>query len=178
MTPASYRAGGTGATIVYTVVDSPLGALLVAATDRGLCKIDIGDDATALETALACEFHHAELERDDEALIALVTDVLARIEGRAPAGDLPIDVQGTAFQRRVWEELQRIPLGQTRTYGEVAAAIGAPRASRAVVVPCHRVVPATGGVGNYGLGPDRKRHLLEHEGAMPGDRPAASLSGA
>jgi AraC family transcriptional regulator of adaptative response/methylated-DNA-[protein]-cysteine methyltransferase len=178
MTPASYRSGGAGATIVYTVAASPLGALLVAATDRGLCKVDVGDDGPALEAALAREFHRAELRRDDEALTGLVTDVLARIEGRTPAGDLPLDVQGTAFQRRVWEELQRIPLGQTRTYGEVAAAIGSPGASRAVgsacganpvpvVVPCHRVVPATGGVGNYGLGPARKRRLLAQEGATP-----------
>ena len=188
MTPASYRAGGAGATIVYTVVDSPLGALLVAATERGLCKIDIGDDGSDLEAGLAREFHRADLRRDDEALTALVADVLARIEGRAPAGDLPLDVQGTAFQRRVWEELQRIPVGETRTYGDVAAAIGAPRASRAVgsacganpvpvVVPCHRVLPSTGGVGNYGLGPARKRHLLEQEGALPDEQPAASLSG-
>jgi AraC family transcriptional regulator of adaptative response/methylated-DNA-[protein]-cysteine methyltransferase len=178
MTPASYRAGGAGATVVYTVADSPLGALLVAATDRGLCKIDIGDDGAELEDALAREFHRADLRRDDDALAGLVTDVLARIEGRPPAGDLPLDVQGTAFQRQVWEELRRIPIGQTRTYGEVAAAIGAPRASRAVgsacganpvpvVVPCHRVVPAAGGLGNYGLGPARKRQLLEQEGVDP-----------
>ncbi len=185
MTPASYRAGGAGATIVYTVTGSPLGALLVAATDRGLCKIDIGDDGDELERSLASEFHRAELCRDDDALSGIVADVLARINGRAPAGDLPLDVRGTAFQRRVWEELQRIPLGETRTYGDVAAAIGAPRASRAVgsacganpvpvVVPCHRVVPATGGVGNYGLGPDRKRHLLEQEAAAPAGAPGVT----
>ena len=176
MTPASYRAGGAGATIVYTVADSPLGALLVAATERGLCKVDVGDDATTLEARLAREFHRAARQRDDDALAPLVDAVLARIDGRAPPPDVPLDVRGTAFQRRVWEELRRIPLGETRTYGEIAAAIGAPGASRAVgsacganpvpvVVPCHRVVPASGGIGNYGLGPDRKRRLLEHEGA-------------
>ncbi len=178
MTPASYRAGGAGATVVYTIAPSPLGALLVATTDRGLCKVDIGDDEPTLEAALAREFHQAVRKRDDEGLASLVEVVLARIEGRAPARDLPLDVRGTAFQRRVWEELRRIPLGETRTYGEVAAAIGAPGASRAVgsacganpvpvVVPCHRVVPASGGVGNYGLGPARKRTLLEREGASP-----------
>jgi len=179
MTPASYRAGGAGATIAYTVADSPLGALLVAATERGLCKIDIGDDATRLESDLAREFHQAVLVRDDAGLATVVEDVVGRIDGRHPGASLPLDVRGTAFQRRVWEELRRIPVGQTRTYGQVAAAVGAPGASRAVgtacganpvpvVVPCHRVVPASGGIGNYGLGPARKRHLLEVEGAEPG----------
>jgi AraC family transcriptional regulator, regulatory protein of adaptative response / methylated-DNA-[protein]-cysteine methyltransferase len=183
MTPASYQAGGAGATITYTVADSPLGALLVGATDRGLCKIDIGDDAEELEASLAREFHGAALVRDDAGLAAVVDDVVGRIDGRQPAGSLPLDVRGTAFQRRVWEELRRIPVGQTRTYGEVAAAVGAPRASRAVgsacganpvpvVVPCHRVVPASGGIGNYGLGPARKRRLLEVEGAEAGVSPA------
>jgi AraC family transcriptional regulator of adaptative response/methylated-DNA-[protein]-cysteine methyltransferase len=189
MTPASYRAGGAGATILYTVTASPLGALLVAITERGLCKVDIGDDPEDLEAGLTREFHRAELHRDDDALTAVVADVLARIEGRAPDHELPIDVQGTAFQRRVWEELRRIPLGKTRTYGDVAASIGSPGASRAVgsacganpvpvVVPCHRVVPATGGVGNYGLGPHRKRRLLEREGAMPGDADGDGDGGA
>ena len=180
MTPASYKAGGAGATIVYTVTDSPLGALLVAATDRGLCKVDIGSQASGLEARLAREFHGATRVRDDEVLAPLVEDVLARIDGRGPAREVPLDVRGTAFQRRVWEELRRIPLGETRTYGDVAVAIGEPGASRAVgsacganpvpvVVPCHRVVPASGGIGNYGLGPDRKRRLLEREGATAAD---------
>ena len=176
MTPASYKAGGAGATIAYAVADSPLGAVLVAATERGLCKIDVGDDASALAADLAEEFHRARLVRDDAGLAAIVEDVVGRIDGRDPVGNLPLDVLGTAFQRRVWEELRRIPVGEVRTYGEVAAAVGSPGASRAVgsacganpvpvVVPCHRVVPAAGGVGNYGLGPHRKRRLLEAEGA-------------
>ena len=180
MTPASYRAGGAGATITFTVTDSPLGALLVAVTDRGLCKVDLADDAIAAEWALSNEFHQAVICRDDEALAPIVTEVLGRIDGHKPDRALPLDVRGTAFQRRVWEELQRIPLGETRTYGEIAAAIDAPGASRAVgsacganpvpvVIPCHRVLPASGGVGNYGLGPHRKQQLLEHEGAAPGD---------
>jgi AraC family transcriptional regulator of adaptative response/methylated-DNA-[protein]-cysteine methyltransferase len=180
MTPASYRAGGAGATITFTVTDSPLGALLIAVTERGLCKVDLADDAITAEWALTNEFHQAEIRRDDDALAPIVAEVLARIDGHQPARELPLDVRGTAFQRRVWEELQRIPLGETRTYGEIAAAIDAPRASRAVgsacganpvpvVVPCHRVVPASGGIGNYGLGPRRKQRLLEHEGGTPSD---------
>jgi AraC family transcriptional regulator of adaptative response/methylated-DNA-[protein]-cysteine methyltransferase len=180
MTPASYRAGGAGTTITFTVTDSPLGALLIAVTDRGLCKVDLADDAITAEWALTNEFHQAEIRRDDDALAPIVVEVLARIDGHKPARELPLDVRGTAFQRRVWEELQQIPLGETRTYGEIAAAIDAPRASRAVgsacganpvpvVVPCHRVVPASGGIGNYGLGPRRKQRLLEHEGATPSD---------
>ncbi len=180
MTPASYRAGGAGATITFTVTDSPLGALLIAVTERGLCKVDLADDAITAEWALTNEFHQAKIRRDDDALAPIVAEVLARIDGRKPARELPLDVRGTAFQRRVWEELQQIPLGETRTYGEIAAAIDAPRASRAVgsacganpvpvVVPCHRVVPASGGIGNYGLGPRRKQRLLEHEGATPSD---------
>jgi AraC family transcriptional regulator of adaptative response/methylated-DNA-[protein]-cysteine methyltransferase len=180
MTPASYRAGGAGATITFTVTDSPLGALLVAATERGLCKIGIADDAITAEWALTREFHQADIRRDDDALAPVVAEVLARIDGHRPARELPLDVRGTAFQRRVWEELRRIPLGETRTYGDIAAAIDAPSASRAVgsacganpvpvVVPCHRVLPATGGIGNYGLGPRRKQRLLEQEGAVPRD---------
>ena len=178
MTPASYKAGGAGTTVVYTVVGTPLGALLVAATERGLCQVNLGDDEPGLVGRLEHEFHSAELVRDDGALGGLVDEVMARVEGRAPSVDLPLDIQGTAFQRAVWEELRRIPLGETRTYGEVAAAIGSPKAVRAVgtacgknpvavVVPCHRVLPASGGVGNYGCGPERKRELLKREGALP-----------
>ena len=178
MTPASYRAGGAGTTVLFTVADTSLGSLLVAVTDRGLCKIDLADDARSVEESLHHEFHAADIRREDDALAPIVDDVVDRIDGRVPTRDLPLDVQGTAFQRRVWEELRRIPLGETRTYGEVAAAIGAPGASRAVgsacganpvpvVVPCHRVVPASGGIGSYGLGPDRKRRLLEREAATP-----------
>jgi len=177
MTPASYKAGGAGARVLYTVSDTTLGSLLVAVTDRGLCKIDLSDDARAVEDSLHDEFHAAEIWRDDAALAPIVSDVVARLDGRVPTQDLPLDVQGTAFQRRVWEELRRIPAGEVRTYGEVAEAIGAPRAHRAVgsacganpvpiVVPCHRVVPAGGGVGNYGLGPHRKVELLRREGSL------------
>jgi AraC family transcriptional regulator of adaptative response/methylated-DNA-[protein]-cysteine methyltransferase len=177
MTPASYKAGGAGARVLFTVADTTLGSLLVAVTDRGLCKIDLSDDAQEVEESLHDEFHAADVQRDDAALAPVVGDVVARLDGRVPTQDLPLDVQGTAFQRRVWEELRRIPAGEVRTYGEVAEAIGAPRAHRAVgsacganpvpiVVPCHRVVPASGGVGNYGLGPARKVELLRREGSL------------
>ena len=177
MTPASYRAGGAGATVVYTIVPSSLGHLLVAFTERGLCQISLGDTERDVEDDLHREFHAATMQRDDEGMRDVVAEVLHRIDGCAPAAGMPIDVRGTAFQRRVWEELRRIPIGETRTYGEIAAAIGEPKAVRAVgtacgknpvplVIPCHRVVPASGGVGNYGLGPERKRELLEREGAI------------
>ena len=178
MTPSSYRAGGEGARVVFSIASCDLGVLLVAATARGLCLVTIADTTELAVTRLHTELPRAEITRDDEQLGPLLADVLGRIEGDAPARDLPLDVQGTAFQRRVWEALIRIPRGQVRTYGEVAAAIGAPRAVRAVgsacganpvpvVVPCHRVVPAAGGVGNYGLGPHRKEALLAREGAEP-----------
>jgi AraC family transcriptional regulator, regulatory protein of adaptative response / methylated-DNA-[protein]-cysteine methyltransferase len=177
MTPASYRAGGAGTRVLFTVAETSLGALLVAVTDRGLCKVDLADKARTVEESLHHEFHAADIRRDDAALAPVVDDVVARIDGRIPTIDLPLDVRGTAFQRAVWEELRRIPAGETRTYAEVAEAIGAPRASRAVgsacganpvpiVVPCHRVVPSAGGVGNYGLGPHRKEELLRREGAL------------
>lgn len=180
MTPASYRAGGAGATIAWTVVDCDLGRLLVAATDRGLCFIQLGDDDAALEDRLAAEFPKAVLTRDDAALGALVDAVLQRVAGEPAPVAIPLDITGTAFQRRVWEALRHIPYGEVRTYGEIAAEIGAPAAVRAVgtacgsnpvglVIPCHRVVPKSGGVGNYGFGPERKKVLLAREGAtVPG----------
>jgi len=176
MTPASYRAGGAGATIAWTVTDSDLGRLLVAATERGLCFIQLGDDDATLEARLAEEFPRAVLTRDDAALGTLVAAVLQRVAGEPAPTDIPLDITGTAFQRRVWEALRHIPYGEVRTYGDIAAAIGAPKAVRAVgtacganpvglVIPCHRVVPKGGGVGNYGFGPERKQVLLAREGA-------------
>jgi AraC family transcriptional regulator of adaptative response/methylated-DNA-[protein]-cysteine methyltransferase len=192
MTPASYRAGGAGATIAWTLTESDLGRLLVAATDRGLCFIQLGDDAAALERRLADEFPKAVLVRDDAALGALVAAVLQRIAGEPTPAEIPLDITGTAFQRRVWEALRHIPYGEVRTYGEIAAAIGAPKAVRAVgtacgsnpvgvVIPCHRVVPKSGGVGSYGFGPERKKALLAREGAsvpgLPDEHEAATTPG-
>jgi len=176
MTPASYRAGGAGATITWTITPSDLGPLLVAATERGLCFIRLGGDPTELEARLTDEFPAAILARDDVALGPIVDALLQRIAGDPAPADIPLDITGTAFQRRVWEALRHIPYGEVRTYGEIAEEIGSPRAVRAVgtacganpvglVIPCHRVVPKGGGVGNYGFGPERKRTLLQREGA-------------
>ena len=175
MTPASYGAYGKGATISFTTCESRFGPLLVAVTDRGICRILHGPDPAVLEAILGDEFSRADIARDDARLADVVAEVLRRIDGDVPARELPLDVQGTAFQRRVWQELQRIPLGETRSYGEVAELVGAPRAARAVgsacgrnpvvfVVPCHRVIASDGGLGGYGLGLDIKRRLLDSEG--------------
>jgi AraC family transcriptional regulator of adaptative response/methylated-DNA-[protein]-cysteine methyltransferase len=180
MTPASYGAGGSGATIAYTVTSSQLGALLVARTERGICRVALGDDPVGLEALVRDEFPAAVVTRDDDALAPVVAEVLRRIAGEEPAVELPLDVRGTAFQLRVWRELQRIPRGETRTYGALADAVGAPGGARAVgqacgsnpvavVVPCHRVVPAGGGLGGkqglggYAWGVEKKRTLLDHE---------------
>ncbi len=176
MTPASYGAGGAGAHIAFTVSESPLGHLLVAVTQRGVCRIALGDSDAALEDRLHAEFPAAAIERDDDALASVLLDVLQRIEGTEPPAELPVDVRGTAFQQRVWQELRRIPLGETRSYREVAEAVGAPGAARAVgsacgknpvgiVVPCHRVIAADGGLGGYAWGLDVKRVLLDRERA-------------
>jgi AraC family transcriptional regulator of adaptative response/methylated-DNA-[protein]-cysteine methyltransferase len=177
MTPASYGAGGAGAEIAFTVVPSPLGALVVARTARGICWIALGAEAGDLELGLRQEFPNAAaITRDDDALAATVHEVLRRVDGELPREELPLDVRGTAFQLRVWQELQRIPRGETRSYGEVAAAIGVPGGARAVgaacgsnpvsvVVPCHRVLTASGGLGGYAWGLDAKEQLLEREGA-------------
>jgi AraC family transcriptional regulator, regulatory protein of adaptative response / methylated-DNA-[protein]-cysteine methyltransferase len=174
MTPASYGASGKGATISFTTCESRFGPLLVAVTERGICRILHGPDPAVLEAILGDEFSCADIARDDALLAGTVAEVLRRIDGDVPARTLPLDVQGTAFQRRVWQELQRIPLGETRSYAEVAEAVGAPRAARAVgsacgrnpvlfVVPCHRVIASDGGLGGYGLGLDIKRRLLDSE---------------
>jgi AraC family transcriptional regulator of adaptative response/methylated-DNA-[protein]-cysteine methyltransferase len=174
MTPASYGAGGAGAEIGFTVAPSPLGPLLVAATARGVCRVALGESETMLEARLRREFPAAAITRDDAALADALDDVLRRIDGAPPLADVPVDVQGTAFQLRVWQELRRIPLGETRSYGEIAAAVGNPGAARAVgtacgsnpvgiVVPCHRVIASNGGLGGYAWGLDAKRLLLDHE---------------
>jgi AraC family transcriptional regulator of adaptative response/methylated-DNA-[protein]-cysteine methyltransferase len=177
MTPASYGAGGAGASITFAVVPSGLGMLLVARTDRGICRIALGVEAATLEEWLRLEFPAATaIARDDRALAPVVREVLRRVDGELPRHELPLDVRGTAFQLRVWHELQRIPFGETRTYGEVAAAVGVPDGARAVgaacgsnpvavVVPCHRVVTASGALGGYAWGLDVKDQLLEAEAA-------------
>jgi len=176
MTPGAYRKGGRGMRIAYTIVGSPLGRLLVAATDRGISAVSLGDADAPLETALREEYPAAELRRDDAGLNTWVAGILQRMEGHEPAAALPVDLRATAFQRRVWEELKAIPRGQTRSYGEIARRIGQPRAARAVaracatnpvalVIPCHRVVAGEGGLSGYRWGVERKRRLLDREAA-------------
>jgi AraC family transcriptional regulator of adaptative response/methylated-DNA-[protein]-cysteine methyltransferase len=181
MTPATYRQGGAGMKIHYTIVSSPLGRLLVGATDRGISALYLGKDDRPLEGSLRKEYPRAEIERDKNGLDGWVEKILEHLRGREPNLDLPTDVQATAFQRRVWEELRKIPYGTTRTYTEVARAIGKPKAIRAVaracatnpvsvVVPCHRVVRQDGNLAGYRWGLERKLALLEHESAGRSDR--------
>ncbi|HKR75441.1 MAG TPA: methylated-DNA--[protein]-cysteine S-methyltransferase [Rhodanobacter sp.] len=190
MTPASYRAGGAGASIRYTTTATPLGRLLVAATTRGICAVTLGADDAELETRLTTEFPQATHERVDagreewlDAVIARIASELGWSDADAPALP-PLDVAATAFQWRVWNALTRIPAGETRSYGELAAAIGAPKAARAVgnacgnnrlalIVPCHRVVREDGTPGGWRWGVERKRALLARErkrAAVPGAR--------
>jgi AraC family transcriptional regulator of adaptative response/methylated-DNA-[protein]-cysteine methyltransferase len=178
MTPASYARGGAGIDIRYAIVASPLGRLLVAATPRGVCRISLGDDATPLEADLVAEFPAARVRKDrpGESLERWVSAILAYLDGSEPSLDLPLDIRATAFQRRVWQELQRIPYGETRSYTDVARRIGQPKATRAVaracasnpaalVIPCHRVVREDGDLGGFRWGIERKRALLEREAA-------------
>ncbi|UCC48537.1 MAG: bifunctional DNA-binding transcriptional regulator/O6-methylguanine-DNA methyltransferase Ada [Gemmatimonadota bacterium] len=174
MTPATYRRGGRGARIRHTTTACTLGRLLVAATDRGVCAVSLGDDDASLTAALRDEYPHAEISRDDEGLGRWVEALLSYLDGRCRDVDLPLDVRATAFQRRVWELLRAIPSGETRSYSEMARQLGAPRAARAVaracasnpvslIVPCHRAVRADGTPGGYRWGVERKQALLMKE---------------
>jgi AraC family transcriptional regulator, regulatory protein of adaptative response / methylated-DNA-[protein]-cysteine methyltransferase len=174
MTPGAYRNGGPGLQIAYTVVDSPLGLLLVAATERGVCAISLGDDEAQLEDALRREYPASEIRREDTALHEWVQPIVQHLSGQLPHVDISLDIRATAFERLVWEELRRIPYGETRSYSQIARAIGQPRAARAVaracsqnpvavLVPCHRVVRQDGSIGGYKWGVARKEHLLAQE---------------
>ncbi len=174
MTPGAYRRGGKGMKINYTIAECPLGLLLVAVTEIGICSVTLGDNRKGLAENLRDEFPHAEITEDETRLHAQISALLAHLAGQEPHRDLPLDVQGTAFQKRVWEELRRIPYGQTASYGEIARRIGRPSATRAVaracatnpvalVTPCHRVVRENGELGGYRWGVERKRRLLENE---------------
>jgi AraC family transcriptional regulator of adaptative response/methylated-DNA-[protein]-cysteine methyltransferase len=177
MTPGAYQRGGRGVNIRFTTVDTALGAVLVAATERGLCSVTLGEDAATLEAALRREYPAAQVERRDDELRGWAGAVIARLAGDE-AERVPLDVHGTAFQRRVWEALQRIPRGTTRSYAEIARELGQPSAARAVaracasnrlavVIPCHRVVRGDGGLGGYRWGLERKRELLDGEAPSP-----------
>jgi AraC family transcriptional regulator of adaptative response/methylated-DNA-[protein]-cysteine methyltransferase len=174
MTPATYGRGGAGAQIGYTIADSPLGRLLVAATDRGICFVSLAETDAMLEAALAREYPAATIARDDARLGEWIGAVARHLAGDQVRLDLPLDVQATAFQWRVWEALKAIPYGDTRSYGQIAAALGDRNAARAVaracatnpvalVIPCHRVVREGGEMGGYRWGTDRKQALLERE---------------
>src|SRR5262245_46862991 len=176
MTPGAYRRGARGLALGYSLVDTSLGRLLVAASEKGVSMVALGDDDQELVASLREEFSEARLEKDDARIRPWVSQVLARIEDPSTRVDLPLDLRATAFQRRVWEELRAIPSGETRSYSEVARALGRPRAARAVaracatnpaaiVIPCHRVVGADGRTGGYRWGTQRKRVLLLREAA-------------
>jgi len=178
MTPGAYRRRGAGVTIHYTAVPTSLGLLLVAVTERGVCSVSLGDDEASLVSELRAEYPGAELERATDANDRLVDAVVAHVEGRTSAADLPLDVQATSFQWQVWRALQRIPEGATRSYQAVAEELGRPTAARAVaracasnkiavLIPCHRVVRGDGGLGGYRWGIARKAALLAREGAQP-----------
>jgi AraC family transcriptional regulator of adaptative response/methylated-DNA-[protein]-cysteine methyltransferase len=172
MSARDYRAKGKGQRIGFCSFPSPLGTVLIAATAKGLCSVKLGDDATRLERLLADEFSEGELAEVE--MKDLKSRILAFIDGEASLAKLPLDIRGTVFQRRVWDELRRIPRGETRTYRQIARAIGAPEAVRAVgsacganpvalVVPCHRAVRTDGGLGGYAWGLARKKRLLALE---------------
>ncbi len=174
MTPGTYRRGGAGMRIHYTVVRSALGWLLVGATERGVCSVKLGDTARPLLRDSAARYPNAVIEEDLGPLSPAVASLLEVAAGQRVAPDVPIDVQGTAFQRQVWNCLKRIPPGTTRSYSEVARAIGHPGSARAVaracganhvalLIPCHRVVRADGSLGGYHWGPERKRRLVAIE---------------
>ena len=162
-------------TMNYATTDSPIGQILVAATERGICAVSIGEDAAALERSLAAEYPRATIRRDDEALRPYVGAVLTHLRDRTPLSALPLDVVGTPFQHEVWQALRTIPAGERRTYGQIAATLGNPKGARAVaracatnpaalVIPCHRVVRSDGGSGGYRWGAERKQEILANEG--------------
>lgn len=178
MTPATYGRGGKGMRIIYTTAACKLGRLLVAATQRGVCSVALGDSDAQLVSALFDEYPNASIDSKDTSISPSLNlwlhDVLEHLGGKIPPLDLPIDLQATAFQLRVWEELRRIPFGATRSYQEIAEAIGKPKAVRAVaracasnhaalVIPCHRVIRGDKSLGGYRWGLERKEKLLKQE---------------
>src|SRR5688572_31051075 len=178
MTPARYRAGGQGERIRWSIVDTALGTALVAATQRGICMVELGDDVGGLEDKLRTEFPKATLQRvdagRDDFLAPRLRAVADALAGRQSSVD--IDLIGTAFQKKVWDALMKIPAGETRSYAQIAMQLGAPRAARAVasacahnrvaiVVPCHRVVRGDGSLGGYRWGLPLKQRVLERERA-------------
>ncbi len=181
MSPSKFQSGGQGLAIRYAVASCFLGSVLVAMTERGVCAIEFGDDAGMLAGDLRRRFPKAEIHEAGGDLKAAVAAVIRMLESPGQSLELPLDIQGTAFQQRVWNALRDIPPGKTAAYAEVAKRIGDPNASRAVAaacaanplavaVPCHRVVAARGGLGGYRWGVERKRELLRRE-AKPDRKP-------
>ncbi len=181
MTPATYGRGGRGATINYTIAPCSLGLLLVAATERGICAVKLGESESELAADLAAEYPAAEICRADSMLSEPLDKLLNYLSGKRPDLQLPLDIQATAFQWQVWENLRAIPYGETRSYGEVAKSMGRPTAVRAVaracatnpvalVIPCHRVIRENQSLGGYRWGLERKVALLEQEKHRKGHR--------
>jgi AraC family transcriptional regulator, regulatory protein of adaptative response / methylated-DNA-[protein]-cysteine methyltransferase len=180
MTPATYRRGGAGAHIEYVTARTSLGFLLVGATARGICAVTLGNDVKTLEGALELEYPAATrtyVSHPSSSLQAWVADIIEAVDSDRVRLDIPFDIQASAFQWKVWRELQKIPFGETRSYSEIASAIGSPKAVRAVasacannraavVIPCHRVVRQNGELGGYRWGLERKQLLIEKERAM------------
>jgi AraC family transcriptional regulator, regulatory protein of adaptative response / methylated-DNA-[protein]-cysteine methyltransferase len=174
MTPAAYQKGGKGMKLEYTIAKSPMGKVLVAATEKGVSAVYLGEVERELIGELREEYPQAQIAPAKESYQRWVSEIVRQIEGKPSSLELPLDVQGTAFQRRVWQELQRIPRGTTRTYTQVAQALGQPKAVRAVasacarnpvsiVVPCHRVIRGDGNLAGYRWGLSRKEQLLTAE---------------
>jgi AraC family transcriptional regulator of adaptative response/methylated-DNA-[protein]-cysteine methyltransferase len=185
MTPGIYRNGGKGMQIGFTVIQTPVGHLLAAATDRGLCAVMLGDDIAALEASLRREYPAASITEGNGGLTRYAEAVVEQLLGREKT-ELPLDLHGTAFQWQVWEALRRIPAGETRSYQAIARELGRPSAGRAVaracasnrvalVVPCHRAVRQNGELGGYRWGADRKRRLLEQERLVRDGMSASSV---
>lgn len=177
MTPAVYRKGGKGMNINYVITDCELGKLLVARTKRGICSVTFGEDADTMREALNKEYPNAEISADDKDLKNAVDAILKYLAGKNKRLVLPLDLQATAFQLQVWDFLRKIPYGETRSYSEVAEAIGDKKKVRAVaqacaknrvamVIPCHRVVASDGKLSGYRWGVERKKRLLENEKAV------------
>jgi AraC family transcriptional regulator of adaptative response/methylated-DNA-[protein]-cysteine methyltransferase len=175
MTPATYKKGGQGVTINYTITDCELGRILVARTINGLCNVAFADDDPTLVANLRNEFPNADVVKDASVLKKFVDEILAHLAGRKKRLDLPLDIQATAFQMRVWELLRKIPYGETVTYSQIAEQLGDKNKVRAVaracasnrvavVIPCHRVVGKDGSLTGYRWGVDRKEKLLGKEG--------------
>jgi AraC family transcriptional regulator of adaptative response/methylated-DNA-[protein]-cysteine methyltransferase len=174
MTPTGFREGGAGATIRFALGECSLGAILVAATDKGVCAITLGDDPQQLVRAFQDDFPNAQLVGGDRNFEGIVAAAVGLVEGSPSEFKLPLDVRGTAFQQRVWQALRDIPAGKTASYMEIAAKIGAPASVRAVAgacasnriavaIPCHRVVRTDGSLSGYRWGVERKRALLQRE---------------